>query len=147
MSSDRISRDELFMSVARLFGMRSTCPRALVGVIAVSEGRIVACGYVGAPIGEPHCVDEGCIMEDNHCIRTTHAEANMISWAAREGISLYESTIYCTHKPCFACAKLIANLGIIELVYADDYRDDRGTDLLRRQDVMLRRYDALESTS
>lgn len=148
MSSERISRDELFMSIARLFGMRSSCPRAEVGVIAVTEGRVTASGYVGAPTGQPHCDEVGCLIKNDHCVRTTHAEANMISWAAREGLSLFDSTIYCTHKPCYSCAKLIGNLGIEQLVYAVDYDnqdEDLGIMLLQELGVEVRQYGAVES--
>jgi dCMP deaminase len=129
------------MSIARLFGMRSTCPRAQVGVVAVTDGRIVGSGYVGAPTGLPHCTEAGCIMENGGCVRSVHAEANLIAWAAREGISLYESTIYCTHGPCFSCAKLLANAGIENFTFSEDYRDERGVNLLRELEVVVTKYD------
>jgi dCMP deaminase len=99
------------MLVARLVSQRGTCPRASVGAIAVYEGRIIASGYVGAPVGQPHCVDVGCEMENNHCVRTVHGEANVIAWAAREGTSLEGATLYTTMAPCYVCAKLLVNEG------------------------------------
>lgn len=48
---------------------------------------------------------------------TTHAEANAIAAAARNGHSLRKSTLFCTHPPCAQCAALIAQAGIIR-VYA-----------------------------
>lgn len=115
--SARITREELFAEVAWLYGQRSSCPRARVGAIAVRDGRIVAAGYNGAPAGQPHCLDVGCAMDHAHCVRAVHAEANLISWAARTGTPLIGTTLYCTNLPCLACTKLIINAGVMELKY------------------------------
>jgi len=142
----RIGRDELYMMVARLFGMRSTCPRRQVGAIAVKNGRIIATGYVGAPTGREHCIDVGCEMENDHCVRTVHAEANVVAFSARESMDLWESTIYSTVAPCYTCAKLLVNAGIVELVYDEPYSDERGIRLLQALDVTVVIYDAQSSS-
>jgi len=130
LTAQRLSRPNLFMSVAHLYGQRSSCLRAKVGAIAVREGRIVAAGYVGAPSGERHCLDVGCDIENGGCIRSVHAEANLIAWAARTGVPLQGTQIYCTHSPCLTCAKLLINVGISEFIYDFPYRDERGFALL-----------------
>jgi len=150
MSSERLSRPELFIGVARLYGQRSSCPRAQVGVTATREGRLTASGYVGAPHGQPHCFEAGCIIENGGCIRSVHAEANMISWAARTGIPLEGTTVWSTHAPCLSCAKLLINAGIEVFVYEHPYRDYRGIELLLNQDLRTYHYPMLpayESTS
>lgn len=132
----RLTRPRLFTSIALLYGQRSSCSRAQVGVIALREWRIVASGYVGAPKGEPHCLDEGCLIEEGGCIRSVHAEANMIAWAAREGISLKDTMVVCTHQPCLSCAKLLLNAGIGIFIWQLPYRDPRGLELLKRNGIM-----------
>lgn len=117
----RLSRSDLFMQIAHLFGRRSSCPRADVGCIAVLEGRIIASGYVGAPHGQPHCTEVGCAMKDDHCERTVHAEANLVAWSARVGTPLLGSTVWCTHSPCLNCTKLLANAGVEKIVYSSGY--------------------------
>lgn len=117
----RASRHDTFMGVAQLFGRRSSCPRASVGCVATLEGRIIASGYVGAPSGQPHCIDVGCELEGGHCVRTIHAEANLVAWAARVGTPLLGSTVWCTHSPCHRCAQLLANAGISQVVWAIRY--------------------------
>lgn len=117
----RLSRPALFMAIAHLFGQRSSCPRAEVGAVAVKDGRIIATGYVGAPSGQAHCNEIGCKMEAGHCVRTIHAEANLVAWAARVGTPLVGAILYCTHSPCLKCAQLIANAGISELHYHQTY--------------------------
>jgi dCMP deaminase len=111
------------MHIAELFGERSSCPRADVGAVAVRDGRIVASGYVGAPSGQPHCDEVGCDIEMGHCVRTIHAEANLVAWAARVGTSLEGTTVYCTHSPCRRCAQLLLNAGIDEYRFKYEYDD------------------------
>lgn len=128
-SSDRLSRPNLFMGIAHLYSLRATCPRASVGVVAVRDGRIIAAGYNGAPSGLAHCTDVGCLMVDEHCVRTVHAEANLVSWAARTGTMLASVTVYSTTQPCLVCSKLLINAGVVRVVYRDEY-DVQGLDLI-----------------
>lgn len=114
----------LFMGIAEMFGRRSSCPRANVGCVATLEGRIVASGYVGAPHGQPHCLEVGCEMENDHCVRTVHAEANLVAWSARVGTSLLGTTVWCTHSPCRTCAQLLANAGVKDLHWHHIYDQD-----------------------
>lgn len=121
----------MLMAMAEVASERSTCNRKKVGAIVANEGRPIVIGYAGAPAGLPHCIDEGCILgPDGGCVRTTHAEANAISFAARKGIELEDATLLCTLSPCYACAKLIINAGITFVFYREKYRDTSGIDLL-----------------
>lgn len=120
----RINRDQLMMDIAGLISSRSTCARAHVGCVITRQGRILSTGYAGSPSGLPHCEDVGCDIVDDHCIRTAHAEAGAIAWAAREGIALKDSVLYTTHAPCHSCAKLIINSGIVEVHYLNPYHDE-----------------------
>lgn len=124
--STRASREQVLMLVAKVFAMRATCQRKRNGCVIAREGRIISTGYNGAPSGLPHCLDKGCWIENGHCIRTLHAEAAAISYAAREGISLLGSDLYCTTAPCFNCAKLIINAGIKKVFYRDEYANLNG---------------------
>jgi dCMP deaminase len=135
--TQRLSRNELFANVAQLYGQRSTCPRANVGVVAVRDGRVVAAGYNGAPKGHDHCLNVGCEMENDHCVRSVHAEANLISWAAREGIRLHGTTIYITHTPCKHCAKLLINAGVSAVYIENEYGHSAGIPLLFKSKVLV----------
>jgi dCMP deaminase len=53
--------------------------------------------------------------------RSSHAEANAISLAAKKGVSLEGATVYCTLEPCITCAKLIVTSGITRVVYEQAY--------------------------
>lgn len=78
-----------YMNICKILSSLSTCPRAQVGVIALRRNRILLTGYNGAPPGEDHCKDVGCLLDEgNHCIRSVHAEQNLVGLAAHLGISL-----------------------------------------------------------
>jgi dCMP deaminase len=59
------------------------------------------------------------------CVRTTHAEANAIVQAAKNGVGIKDGEIYVTASPCYNCFKLIANSGIKTIYYDEFYREDR----------------------
>jgi len=127
----RPSWDEYFMSIAEIVGSRATCDRGRSGCVIVKDKRVLVSGYVGSPVGLPHCDEVGHEMhkvthedgsETHHCIRTIHAEQNAVAQAARMGISLDGSTVYCKMVPCYTCAKILMNAGIMRIVAAKDYQ-------------------------
>ena len=113
------------MAIALQVASRSTCDRKHVGAVIVRDRMILATGYNGSIRGIAHCDDEGHLMEDGHCVRTVHAEANAIVQAARNGVRLEGADIYVTASPCFGCFKLIANAGISRIAFHEFYRDER----------------------
>lgn len=121
----RASWDEYFMNIAREVATRSTCPRKHVGAVIVRDKTILSTGYNGSIRGLPHCDDAGHMMEDGHCVRTIHAEANAIIQAAKNGTRIDEAMIYVTASPCWSCFKMIANAGLSRIVYGEFYRDQR----------------------
>ena len=137
---ERVSRDELCMQIAQLVANRGTCSRARVGAVLGRDGRILATGYNGPPSGFPHCTDpDGCTdvdrAEPSGCVRSVHAEANAIAYAARYGISTNGASLYCSHLPCRRCAELIINAGISTVYYATDYRVKDGEVLLQQAGI------------
>jgi dCMP deaminase len=133
----RASWDEYFIAIAREVASRSTCERKHVGAVIVREKMILTTGYNGSIRGLSHCDDDGHLMEDGHCVRTVHAEANAIVQAARNGVRLDEAHIYVTASPCFGCFKLIANSGIRKIVFGEFYRDNRIYEFSRAMGIEL----------
>ena len=133
----RASWDEYFMNIARVVSTRSTCDRKFVGAVIVRDKSILATGYNGSIRGLPHCDEEGHLMEDGHCVRTVHAEANAIAQAARHGVRIADASIYVTASPCWGCFRLIANAGIARVHYGEFYRDPRIFDVAHRLGIEL----------
>lgn len=128
---DRIPWDTFFMDLACIIAERSTCIRRHVGAVAVRDKRIVATGYNGAPPGVPHCTEKTCLRtvmnipsgERIEACAASHSEMNLIVQAAKFGFSLDGCTVYCTHMPCFTCAKLLYSVGIRQVFYIENYPD------------------------
>ena len=135
--SERVSWEEYFMNIAREVATRSTCDRKHVGAVITRGKTILATGYNGSIRGLAHCDDAGHEMENTHCVRTIHAEANAIVQSARHGVRLEDSEIYVTASPCYDCFKMIANAGINKIYFGEFYRDDRIIDHAREIGIKL----------
>jgi dCMP deaminase len=120
---ERISWNEYFMAQSELLALRSTCTRLAVGATIVRDKRIIAGGYNGSIAGGVHCIDEGCYVIDNHCVRTIHAEMNAILQCAKFGVPTDGADIYVTHFPCLQCCKAIVQAGIKTVYYEMDYKN------------------------
>ncbi len=144
---NRPGYDQYFMAIAELVSTRSTCLRRKVGAVIVKDRHILTTGYNGAPSGMKHC-DElgGCLREKlkvrsgqrHELCRGLHAEQNAIIQAALFGVSVKDSTMYCTNAPCVVCAKMMMNAGIKELVYADGYPDELAEEMLADSHIKTR---------
>lgn len=126
----RPSWDEYFIELANAAAKRATCDRGRSGCVIVKDKQVLVTGYVGSPMGLPHCDEVGhqfkqTMHEDgsvtNHCVRTVHAEQNAICQAAKRGIALEGATLYCRMTPCRVCAMLIINCGIKRVVCEKKY--------------------------
>lgn len=130
--SQRLPWPEYFMKIAYLVSERSTCLRRRVGAIAVKDKRIAATGYNGVPSGLAHCEEVGCLREQmgipsgqrHELCRGLHAEQNVIIQAATHGVNISGATIYCTTQPCLICTKMLINVGVKEIVFAEAYPDE-----------------------
>ena len=123
LNENRLTWDQYFMLNAHLISMRSTCNRLNVGSVLVKNNRIISTGYNGGISGEDHCIDAGCYVEDNHCLRCLHAEENAILQCALQGVSTKGSQIYVTHFPCVHCMKKILQAGITKIYYNYYYKE------------------------
>jgi dCMP deaminase len=128
--SKRPSWDEYFIKLVDEVAQRATCDRGKSGCIIVRDKRILCTGYVGSPPGFPHCSETGHLMKKvidddgtirQHCVRTIHAEQNAICQAAKYGIPLDGTTLYCTMEPCRVCTMLILSVGIKKVVAKRKY--------------------------
>ena len=140
----RPSWDEYFMGMAVHASKRATCDRRHVGcVIVTSTNQIMCTGYNGSAPGAPHCDDVGHLINDGHCVRTIHAEANAVAQAAQWGKSIAGCRIYVTCHPCPVCLMLLASAGVNHVVYTQDYHaeeDAVSTILARDAGLRIRQY-------
>lgn len=145
MTDTRPSWDEYFMSITEMVAQRSTCLRRKVGAILVRDKRIIATGYNGAPAKVSHCLDIGCLREQqgipsgerHELCRGLHAEQNAIIQAALHGFSIEGSTLYCTNMPCSICSKMLINARIEKIYYKEGYADSLSSLLLAEAKVSV----------
>lgn len=71
---------------------------------------------------------------------TIHAEQNMITHAARRGISIDNGVVVLTHSPCSKCASLLIQCGITEVIYKEKYRSFDETNDLYGSYIKLTQY-------
>jgi dCMP deaminase len=123
----RPSWDDYFVGIMKSASARGTCDRGRSACVFVKDKQILVTGYVGSPVGFPHCDEVGhdlrkSVNEDGtisqHCVRTVHAEQNALCQAAKRGVSLDGATVYVSMTPCRTCAMLLINCGI-KRVYAE----------------------------
>jgi dCMP deaminase len=126
----RPSWDEYFMEVMESISKRATCNRGRSGCVIAKDNQLLVTGYVGSPIGLPHCDEVGHLMKkvhhedgsiSEHCMRTVHAEQNAICQAAKQGVALNGATLYCRMTPCRTCCMMIINCGITRIVCERKY--------------------------
>ena len=144
--------DERFMEMPRTIANWSSCyqPNRKIGAVIVKDKRILTTGYNGAPSGVKSCVERGeCLRRKLNIPSGTkhelcyaiHAEQNAIIQAARMGVEIEGSTIYCTHQPCVICAKMIVNAGISRVVYGEGYPDEFALEMFKLAGVELVKYE------
>ncbi len=97
------------------------------GCVFVRDKFVLATGYNGSLPGHPHCEEVGCLVVDNHCVRTNHAEMNALTQAAIHGVTLKGATAYITNMSCTTCAKALIASGIVRVVVFSDFHDTLAT--------------------
>ncbi len=147
---NRPSWQTYFMDITFLVAKRSTCLRRAVGALIVKDKRILSTGYNGAPTGIKHCIEIGCLREElnvpsgekHELCRGIHAEQNAIIQAAYHGVSIKDSTLFCTNIPCSICAKMIINAGIKKICYHSGYADTMSKEMFTEAGIDLIQFDA-----
>ncbi|MEI6312187.1 MAG: cytidine/deoxycytidylate deaminase family protein [Bacteroidota bacterium] len=147
----RPSWDDYFIEVMDSISKRATCGRGRSGCVIAKNNQILVTGYVGSPVGLPHCDEIGHQMKKmihvdegdgdkitEHCVRTVHAEQNAICQAAKRGVALEGATLYCRMTPCRVCAMLIINCGITRVVCERKYQaGSEGEEMFRKVGIQL----------
>ena len=139
LSQEELKEHQEFMNEALKEAEKSKCWWRQVGAVAVKNGEVIFRGFNRMLPTEDECYKIGCIRDsiepgkDPEVCSVTHAEASIISLAARDGVSLKDTILYVTHFPCPACAKLVALAGFKKVVYS------RGSSVFDGERVMTSR--------
>ena len=115
------------MELANVVGQNSYSKRFKCGAIIVKDDNILAFGYNGTPRGWDNCCEDDTNKTKREVL---HAESNAIAKVARTTSSAEGSTLYVSLSPCYDCAKLIHQAGVVRVVYNEEYRSRDGIDFL-----------------
>ena len=125
--------DKAYLAMAHSWAMLSRAKRLKVGCLVVKDGQVISNGYNGTPSG----FSNECELNGETKPEVLHAESNAIAKLARSTSSSEGATLYCTHSPCFDCAKLIIQAGIKRVVYTKQYRCIDGIELLLSSGITI----------
>lgn len=124
LSKDELESHKKFMTEAFKEAEQSKCWWRQVGAVTVKNNKIISRGFNQMLPNEDECYKIGCVRDSiapgksPEICSVTHAEATIVSLAAKKGLPLEGATLYVTHFPCPACAKLVALAGFKRIVYA-----------------------------
>lgn len=153
--------DECYMTTAEAHAKLSKGVRAKVGACIVTKHSVILGGCNGLAPGSSNTLEYKQYMNrdaggwlDADWIKeqyphedengryqlitkeeTIHAELNTILKAAKEGVSIVESTLYTTLAPCLCCSEMIKAAGITRVVYKNEYRLNDGVQNLKNSNL------------
>lgn len=120
LDSKRRKQDSLYLDIAKRVARESYDAVYQVGCVIVKDRNIISMGWNGTPSGCCNETREDGITKPE----VVHSEANALTKLARSGGNSDGAVLYCTHSPCWECAKLILQSGIIRVVYRTVYDAD-----------------------
>lgn len=136
--------DQYYMGFAQHAARKSKDSTQVGAILVDPDGAVILTGYNGPP--------KGVVDQPNRFERpvkylfASHAETNLVAFAARRGIMTKGCRVYCTHLTCASCARTLIQAGIIEIVYGpgsfqalDDERS-AVVDMCKEAEVILRTY-------
>lgn len=110
--------DSYYMSLARQVATASKDAETKVGAAMVGHaGDVRLTGYNGPPIGVHDLPERLC--RPGKYPWMSHAEQNLIAFAARSGTATAGCKLYVTHMPCNSCAKSIIQAGFSCVIVGD----------------------------
>ena len=121
IASKTLRYDNNYISIAHTVAELSADEKIRVGCIIVRGGQILSQGWNGTASGMPNRTRDAA---GNTLPSVIHSEANALMKLAKNGGGSDGAVIYCTHSPCYDCAKLILQAGIERVVFSEVYCSD-----------------------
>jgi dCMP deaminase len=133
--------DEYLMGFAEHAARKSKDSTKVGAVLIGPEGEVRLTGYNGPPKGVLDLPDRR--ERPRKYLFASHAEANLVAFAAREGIRTAGCTVYVTHHPCASCARTLIQAGVAKVVVGlgttsmPDAEFDAAADMFREARVRV----------
>lgn len=109
--------DDYYMEFARAASLKSKDTTKVGAILVDPDGAVILTAFNGPPKG---VIDKPERFERPvKYLFASHAETNLIAFAARRGITTKGCKVVCTHLSCAACTRTLIQAGITELLYGD----------------------------
>lgn len=106
---------EYYMGFAEHAALKSKDPTKVGAVLVGPDGEVRLTAYNGPPRGVDDKPER--LERPTKYLFASHAEANLVAFAAREGIKTSDCSVYVTHMPCASCARTLIQAGVVEVIY------------------------------
>ncbi len=106
---------DYYLGFARHAATKSKDSTKVGAVLVGPDGEIRLTGFNGPPRGVEDRPERR--ERPTKYLFASHAEANLIAFAAREGIRTACCSVFVTHQPCAACARTLIQAGIKRVVF------------------------------
>ena len=143
----KLKHMQMRMSQCLALALQSPCPRRSYGAIAVDPNHnvVISEGWNGSPRSAPGafcagdvCEREGVPSGTRYELGCIHAEANVVSNAARIGRSLHGCYLFVTGVPCMGCARLLYQAGVARVITIQGgFAGASGAEFLQRLGVVV----------
>lgn len=110
-------KPEYLMGFARHAAMASKDTTKVGATLVGRDGETLLSAYNGPPKGVEDLPSR--FERPAKYLFASHAEANLIAFAARNGVPTLGCKVFVTHAPCAACARTLIQAGIAEIVHGD----------------------------
>lgn len=127
---------EYLMGFAKHAAQKSKDATKVGAILVGSNNEVILSGFNGPPIGVRDLPERRNKRPEKY-LWVSHAEANLIAFAARRGIRTEGCTVYVTHMCCAGCAKALIQAGIKKVAIGDG-KTSMPDDEFRVADMMLR---------
>lgn len=107
--------NDYLMGFARHAALKSKDSTQVGAVLVGPDREVRLTAYNGPPRGVTDLPERRDTRPEKY-LWVSHAEQNLVAFAAREGIQTKGCTVYVTHCPCSGCAKSLIQAGIAKVV-------------------------------
>lgn len=108
---------EYLMGFARHAALKSKDSTQVGAALVGPSAEVRLTAYNGPPRGVRDTAERRA--RPAKYLYASHAEANLVAFAAREGIRTSGCRVYITHYPCSACARTLIQSGVADIVVGD----------------------------
>ena len=126
---------KIWLDLATMISKQSPCKLKKVGAVIVTRTGAMLSGF-NIPTDETsNCCSNG--VGCGEALDIVHAEMSAICKAAKNGISLEDSTLFCTHSPCMRCAKHIVECGITSIYFLEEHKNGVSGKYLKQKGIKM----------